>query len=72
MIPTQEDVNAYLDRLAHAGQDVLSLDREWLAYAYMMARVPWARGERGPGWTAVSSILPYIDEWKSRAQAPCC
>jgi hypothetical protein len=68
MIPTQDDVNAYLDRLGHAGEDVLSQDPRVLAEGFMLASVPW--WERGE--VCALALIPYINEWRSHAQAPCC
>jgi len=64
MVPTQEDVNSYLETLAHLGRDVLSEDSEVLAMEFLLGTtdggyLPW-------------TFVPYIDEWKSHAQAPCC
>jgi hypothetical protein len=64
MVPTQEDVNAYLDSLAHLGRDVLSQDSELLAMEFLLDTTG---GDYPP-----QALVPYIDEWKSYAQAPCC
>ena len=70
MIPTQEDVNSYLEYLARSGMDVLSQDSEWLARSFALTRMRWRRGEGMP--FAVSVLVPYVDEWRLHAPAACC
>jgi hypothetical protein len=64
MIPTQEDVSAYLDYLSRSGEDVSSQDSELLAMAFLLATP-------GEG-CCTQALIPYIDEWKFRSPAACC